>query len=42
MVSVDGLAVEFSGAAIFSNIFFVINPKERIVLMGKNGAEKSR
>ena len=41
MVSVDGLAVEFGGATIFSDISFVINPKDRIALMGKNGAGKS-
>jgi len=41
MVSVDGLAVEFGGTALFSNISFVINPKDRIALMGKNGAGKS-
>lgn len=41
MVLVDGLAVEFGGAALFSGISFVINPKDRIALMGKNGAGKS-
>ncbi|MDR0231743.1 MAG: ATP-binding cassette domain-containing protein [Dysgonamonadaceae bacterium] len=41
MVSVDGLTVEFGGTALFSNISFVINPKDRIALMGKNGAGKS-
>ena len=41
MVSVDGLTVEFGGAALFSDISFVINPKDRIALMGKNGAGKS-
>lgn len=41
MVSVDGLAVEFGGATLFSDISFVINPKDRIALMGKNGAGKS-
>ena len=41
MVLVDGLAVEFGGAALFSDISFVINPKDRIALMGKNGAGKS-
>lgn len=41
MISVDGLAVEFSGSALFSDINFVINDKDRIALMGKNGAGKS-
>ena len=41
MVLVDGVAVEFGGAALFSDISFVINPKDRIALMGKNGAGKS-
>ena len=41
MISVDGLTVEFSGAALFSDISFVINDKDRIALMGKNGAGKS-
>ena len=41
MVSVDGLAVEFGGTTLFSDISFVINPKDRIALMGKNGAGKS-
>ncbi|WP_329904673.1 ABC-F family ATP-binding cassette domain-containing protein [Porphyromonas pogonae] len=41
MISVDALTVEFGGSALFSNISFVINPKDRIALMGKNGAGKS-
>ncbi len=41
MVSVDGLTVEFGGATLFSDVSFVINPKDRIALMGKNGAGKS-
>ena len=41
MISVDGLAVEFAGSALFSDINFVINDKDRIALMGKNGAGKS-
>lgn len=41
MVSVDGLAVEFSGTTLFSDISFQINEKDRIALMGKNGAGKS-
>ena len=41
MISIDGLAVEFSGTTLFSDISFVINEKDRIALMGKNGAGKS-
>jgi ATP-binding cassette subfamily F protein 3 len=41
MISVDGLAVEFSGRTLFSDITFNINDKDRIALMGKNGAGKS-
>jgi len=41
MISVDGLTVEFSGTTLFKNISFVINEKDRIALMGKNGAGKS-
>ena len=41
MVTVEGLAVEFSGTTLFSDISFQINEKERIALMGKNGAGKS-
>ena len=41
MVSVDGLAVEFGGTTLFSDISFQINEKDRIALMGKNGAGES-
>ena len=41
MISVDGLTVEMGGSALFADISFVINPKDRIALMGKNGAGKS-
>ena len=41
MVSIDGLAVEFGGTTLFSDISFVINEHDRIALMGKNGAGKS-
>ena len=41
MISVDNIAVEFSGTTLFSNISFFINPTDRIALMGKNGAGKS-
>lgn len=41
MLTVDNLAVEFSGTTLFRDISFVINDKDRIALMGKNGAGKS-
>lgn len=41
MISVDNVAVEFSGTTLFSNVTFNINDKDRIALMGKNGAGKS-
>jgi ATP-binding cassette, subfamily F, member 3 len=41
MISVDGLAVEFSGSTLFSDISFVVNENDKIALMGKNGAGKS-
>ena len=41
MISIDGLAVEFSGHKLFSNVSFVINENDKIALMGKNGAGKS-
>ena len=33
MISIDGLAVEFGGTTLFSDISFVINEKDRIALM---------
>jgi ATP-binding cassette, subfamily F, member 3 len=41
MISVDSVAVEFSGHTLFSDIVFNINEDDRIALMGKNGAGKS-
>lgn len=41
MISIDNLAVEFSGSPLFSDVSFVINPTDKIALMGKNGAGKS-
>ncbi|WP_340158713.1 ABC-F family ATP-binding cassette domain-containing protein [uncultured Maribacter sp.] len=41
MISVDNLAVEFSGTTLFSDVSLVINPTDKIALMGKNGAGKS-
>ncbi len=41
MVSVEGITVEFGGTTLFRDISFAINDKDRIALMGKNGAGKS-
>lgn len=41
MISIDALAVEFSGSVLFSEVSFVINENDKIALMGKNGAGKS-
>ena len=41
MISVDGLTVEFGDRALFKDISFQINEKDRIALMGKNGAGNS-
>ena len=41
MISVDNLAVEFSGHTLFSDVSFTINADDKIALMGKNGAGKS-
>lgn len=41
MISVDKVGVEFSGRTLFKDISFVVNPDDKIALMGKNGAGKS-
>ena len=41
MISINGLSVEFSARSLFDNISYVINPRDRIALVGKNGAGKS-
>ncbi len=41
MISVDGLTVEFGNTTLFKDVSFAINDKDRIALMGKNGAGKS-
>jgi len=41
MISIDTLAVEFSGQTLFKDVSFVINENDKIALMGKNGAGKS-
>lgn len=41
MISVEGLKVEFGVKPLFSGASFVINDRDRIALVGKNGAGKS-
>lgn len=41
MISINNLSVEFSSQVLFDNINYVINPKDKIALVGKNGAGKS-
>lgn len=41
MISIEGLTVEFGGFTLYDNVSFVINKKERLALVGKNGAGKS-
>lgn len=41
MISIDGLTVEFSAKPLFKDVSFVINERDRIALVGKNGAGKS-
>jgi ATP-binding cassette subfamily F protein 3 len=41
MISVEQLTVEFGGHALFDSISFLVNPKDRIALVGKNGAGKT-
>ena len=41
MISIEGLKVEFGATPLFQDVSFVINKKDRIALVGKNGAGKS-
>ncbi len=41
MISIQNLSVEFSAKSLFDNINYVINKRDRIALVGKNGAGKS-
>ncbi|MDR0895066.1 MAG: ABC-F family ATP-binding cassette domain-containing protein [Prevotellaceae bacterium] len=41
MISVEKLKVEFNATALFEDVSYVINKKDRIALVGKNGAGKS-
>ena len=41
MISIDNLKVEFGVTPLFHDVSYVINDKDRIALVGKNGAGKS-
>lgn len=41
MISVQNLKVEFSSQVLFDSVSFVVNKKDKIALVGKNGAGKS-
>ena len=41
MISIQNLSVEFNCNPLFDNVSYVINKKDRIALVGKNGAGKS-
>ena len=41
MISVNQLTVEFGGFELFKDVSFLVNSKDRIGLVGKNGAGKS-
>lgn len=41
MISVENLEVEFGATPLFQGVSYVINDKDRIALVGKNGAGKS-
>ena len=41
MISIEGLKVEFGVKPLFQDVSFVINDRDRIALVGKNGAGKS-
>lgn len=41
MISVNNLTIRFGNDPLFSDISYVVNPRDRIALVGKNGAGKS-
>ncbi|MDE6753130.1 MAG: ATP-binding cassette domain-containing protein, partial [Muribaculaceae bacterium] len=41
MISINNLSIDFSAKPLFSDVSFVINPSDKIALVGKNGAGKS-
>lgn len=41
MISIEQLKIEFNATPLFDDVSYVINKKDRIALVGKNGAGKS-
>lgn len=41
MISIDQLSVEFGTRPLFNDVSYVVNERDRIALVGKNGAGKS-
>ena len=41
MISIENLHIEFSARPLFAGVSYVINDRDRIALVGKNGAGKS-
>ena len=41
MISVNAVTVSFGGFTLFDNVSFLVSPKDRVGLAGKNGAGKS-
>ena len=41
MISIENLSVEFGAKPLFTNVSFLVGDKDRIALVGKNGAGKS-
>ncbi len=41
MLSVNNISVQFSGSPLFEGVSFIINKKDRIGLVGKNGSGKT-
>lgn len=41
MISIESLSVEFGVKPLFNNVSFVVNDRDKIALVGKNGAGKS-
>ncbi|WP_262487168.1 hypothetical protein [Geofilum rubicundum] len=42
MVSINQLTVDFGGFRLFDDVSFLINPRDRIGLVGKMGQENPR
>ncbi|HBH50129.1 MAG TPA: glycosyl transferase family 2, partial [Bacteroidales bacterium] len=41
MISLENLSLQFAGQRVFENVNLMIGPKDKIGLVGKNGAGKS-